>query len=99
MTGDELGLLLARAFGQPAALGLFVGSAAYIGGHGTATAWASAVPVAGALEVGLGGATLGLVLGSLLAGPRGGLAGAHVPRGAARRRGTDQRRRPAAPPV
>ena len=26
--------------GQPAALGLFVGSAAYIGGHGTATAWA-----------------------------------------------------------
>jgi len=64
-----LGLLLARAFGQPAALGLFVGSAAYIGGHGTATAWASAVPVAGALEVGLGGATLGLVLGSLLAGP------------------------------
>ncbi len=68
---NAAGLLLARAFGQPAALGLFVGSAAYIGGHGTATAWASAVPVAGALEVGLGGATLGLVLGlgSLLAGP------------------------------
>ena len=96
---NAAGLLLAQAFGQPAALGLFVGSAAYIGGHGTATAWASAVPVAGALEVGLGGAKLGLVLGSLLAGPRGGLAGAHVPRGAARRRGTDQRRRPAAPPV
>lgn len=66
---NAAGLLLARAFGQPATLGLFVGSAAYIGGHGTATAWASAVPVAGALEVGLGGATLGLVLGSLLAGP------------------------------
>ena len=66
---NAAGLLLARAFGQPAALELFVGSAAYIGGHGTATAWASAVPVAGALEVGLGGATLGLVLGSLLAGP------------------------------
>lgn len=33
---NAAGLLLAQAFGQPAALGLFVGSAAYIGGHGTA---------------------------------------------------------------
>lgn len=63
------GMLLASAFGQPAALGLFAGSAAYLGGHGTATAWASAAPVEGALEVGLGSATLGLVLGGLVAGP------------------------------
>lgn len=87
---NAAGLLLAKAFGQPAALGLFVGSAAYLGGHGTATAWASAVPVAGALEVGLGGATLGLVLGSLLAGPvaawlmRGQAASATHPAPAAR---------------
>ena len=63
------GMLLASVFGQPAVLGLFAGSAAYLGGHGTATAWASAAPVEGALELGLGSATLGLVLGGLVAGP------------------------------
>ena len=63
------GMLLASAFGQPAVLGLFAGSAAYLGGHGTATAWASAAHVEGALELGLGSATLGLVLGGLVAGP------------------------------
>ena len=63
------GMLLASVFGQPAVLGLFAGSAAYLGGHGTATAWASAAHVEGALELGLGSATLGLVLGGLVAGP------------------------------
>lgn len=74
------GMALAWAFGEPLMLGLFAGSAAYLGGHGTATAWASAAPVAGALEVGLGSATLGLVLGGLVAGPVAAwLAGRHVP--------------------
>ncbi len=74
------GIALAWAFGEPAMLGLFAGSAAYLGGHGTATAWASAAPVAGALEVGLGSATLGLVLGGLVAGPVAAwLAGRPVP--------------------
>ena len=35
-------MLVARAFGQPAALGLFLGSIAFVGGDGTATAWSSA---------------------------------------------------------
>ncbi|SFB94437.1 glutamate:Na+ symporter, ESS family [Polaromonas sp. OV174] len=66
------GMALAYLFGEPTVLGLFVGSAAYLGGHGTATAWAGAPQVEGlkgALEVGLGSATLGLVLGALIAGP------------------------------
>lgn len=36
------GVLVAQAFGQPAALGLFMGSIAFVGGHGTATAWSAA---------------------------------------------------------
>ncbi len=52
---------MARAFDQPAALGLFMGSVAYLGGHGTATAWSSApegLAVAGAF--GLGAMPVGL---------------------------------------
>jgi ESS family glutamate:Na+ symporter len=66
------GMALAYLFGAPTVLGVFVGSAAYLGGHGTATAWAGAPQVEGlqgALEVGLGSATLGLVMGALVAGP------------------------------
>lgn len=66
------GLALAWLYGAPTALGLFVGSAAYLGGHGTATAWAGTAQAAhldGALETGLGSATLGLVFGALVAGP------------------------------
>jgi ESS family glutamate:Na+ symporter len=69
---NAIGMLVAKAFGQPAALGLFMGSVAYLGGHGTATAWAGIVPessLRGAFEVGIGSATLGLVLGGLVAGP------------------------------
>jgi ESS family glutamate:Na+ symporter len=66
------GVALAKAFGAAPATGLFMGSIAYLGGHGTATAWASAAEgqaVAGAFEIGIGSATLGLVLGGLVAGP------------------------------
>jgi ESS family glutamate:Na+ symporter len=69
---NTVGMLVAGAFGQPAALGLFMGSIAYLGGHGTATAWAGITPegsLRGAFEVGIGSATLGLVLGGLVAGP------------------------------
>ena len=52
--------------------GPFLGSIAYLGGHGTAVAWSNA-PAAAALPaaftVGIGSATLGLVLGGLAAGP------------------------------
>jgi ESS family glutamate:Na+ symporter len=66
------GVALARAFGATPATGLFMGSIAYLGGHGTATAWANAPEgeaVARAFEIGIGSATLGLVLGGLVAGP------------------------------
>lgn len=66
------GIAVASAFGAAPATGLFMGSIAYLGGHGTATAWASAPEgqaIAGAFEIGIGSATLGLVLGGLVAGP------------------------------
>ena len=69
---NAVGIAVAKAFGEPGALGLFMGSIAYLGGHGTATAWANApeaTAIAGAFEVGIGSATLGLVLGGLVAGP------------------------------
>lgn len=66
------GMAVARGFGEPAALGPFMGSIAFPGGHGTATAWAAssqAQALPGAFEVSIGSATLGLVLGGLVAGP------------------------------
>jgi glutamate:Na+ symporter, ESS family len=69
------GVLVAQAFGQPAALGLFMGSIAFVGGHGTATAWAASTQAAalpGAFEIGIGSATLGLIVGGLVAGPAAG---------------------------
>ena len=66
------GILIAKAFGEPAGLGLFLGSIAYAGGHGTAVAWSStpfAAALPGAFELGIGSATLGLVLGGIIAGP------------------------------
>lgn len=67
-----IGIAIARAFGAAPAAGLFLGSIAYLGGHGTATAWAAAPEgeaVEGAFEIGIASATLGLVLGGLVAGP------------------------------
>ena len=66
------GIAVASAFGAAPSTGLFMGSIAYLGGHGTATAWANAPEgraIAGAFEIGIGSATLGLVLGGLVAGP------------------------------
>ena len=65
-------MAVAKGFGATPAAGLFMGSIAYLGGHGTATAWASAPQaqgIVGAFEIGIGSATLGLVLGGLVAGP------------------------------
>ncbi|MDZ7589360.1 MAG: sodium/glutamate symporter [Rubrivivax sp.] len=69
---NAVGVGVARLFGEPGTLGLFMGSLAYLGGHGTATAWSGTeegAAVAGAFEVGIGSATLGLVLGALVASP------------------------------
>ncbi|MBK7742764.1 MAG: hypothetical protein IPI40_03305 [Betaproteobacteria bacterium] len=73
IVGQNLvGTALAGVFGQPAALGPFLGSIAFIGGHGTAVAWSNSPAASGiptAFPVGIGSATLGLVLGGLAAGP------------------------------
>ncbi len=67
-----VGVMIAGGFGHDEALGLFLGSISFIGGHGTAAAWAQADPAAGldgALEVGMAAATLGLIAGGLVSGP------------------------------
>ena len=66
------GVAIASGFRLNPALGLFFGSIPFLGGHGTAAAWAQAAPaqgVVGALEVGMAAATLGLIAGGLVAGP------------------------------
>ena len=71
---NVVGIGVARLMGAQAELGVFAGSVSYLGGHGTAAAWAATAQgqaIDGALEVGMGSATLGLVLGGLVAGPVG----------------------------
>lgn len=71
---NVVGISVAQLLGAPRELGVFAGSVSYMGGHGTAAAWAGTTQgqaIEGALEVGMGSATLGLVLGGLVAGPVG----------------------------
>lgn len=71
-TQNFIGIAMAKLFGHPDELGLFSGSIAFLGGHGTAVAWANtdmASSMSGAFELGVGSATMGLVLGGLVAGP------------------------------
>lgn len=59
-------------FGMPPAMSVLVGSAALIGGHGTAIAWGpeiAATGVTGATEIGIAAATLGLICAALIGGP------------------------------
>ncbi len=76
---NALGIAVARAFDLDARLGLFMGSIAYLGGHGTTAAWAQAAQTTdlpAAFEIGIASATLGLVMGGLVGGPIAGwLAG------------------------
>ena len=65
------GVAIASAFGKPAALGVFLGSVAFLGGHGTTVAWAEselAAHLPFALEIGMVCATLGLVAGAIVSG-------------------------------
>lgn len=68
-----IGAAGAVLFGYPAQAGVLFGSAALIGGHGTAIAWAGDVGavtgLAGSSELGVAVATLGLVLAALIGGP------------------------------
>ena len=70
---NAIGSVGAVAFGYPAQAGVLMGSAALIGGHGTAIAWAPEVAtttgLTGAPELGVAVATLGLVLAALVGGP------------------------------
>jgi ESS family glutamate:Na+ symporter len=68
-----IGLLGAVIFDLPSQAGVMLGTAALIGGHGTAIAWGPVVEgthgVSGAAELGIATATLGLIVASLLGGP------------------------------
>jgi ESS family glutamate:Na+ symporter len=66
---NAIGAGVASAFGEPASLAVFLGSAAFLGGHGTTAAWAGqelAASAKNAFDVGMACATLGLVSGGVL---------------------------------
>ncbi|MBY5993803.1 sodium/glutamate symporter [Ferrimonas balearica] len=68
-----VGLGMAQATGLEPVEGLLLGSVSLFGGHGTSVAWAgvfeSQAGVTNALEIGIGSATLGLVMGGIVGGP------------------------------
>lgn len=67
-----LGLAVAQAWGLHPFNGLLAGALSFVGGPGTALAWAQEAEAAGVPDarlVGLGSATLALMAGALLAGP------------------------------
>ena len=68
-----LGTAVAFAFGEPGKIGVLLGSASLIGGHGTTIAWAPEVEAltgrAGSEELGIAMATIGLVAAALIGGP------------------------------
>jgi ESS family glutamate:Na+ symporter len=70
---NVLGMALAAAMGLDPLVGLLAGSIGLVGGHGTGAAFAALFEarhgLRGAMEIALASATLGIVLGGLLAGP------------------------------
>lgn len=68
-----VGAAAALLWGLPSQVGVLFGTASLIGGHGTAIAWgpriAETYNVAGATELGVAMATMGLIVASLLGGP------------------------------
>ena len=70
---NGIGFLGASLFGLPSQAGVMMGTTSLIGGHGTAIAWGPVVErqyvVAGAAELGIAAATIGLIMASLLGGP------------------------------
>jgi ESS family glutamate:Na+ symporter len=70
---NVIGLLGAVAFGLPTGAGVLLGSASLVGGHGTSIAWGPVIgsqfDLAGAVEMGVAAATIGLVVASLIGGP------------------------------
>jgi ESS family glutamate:Na+ symporter len=71
---NVVGLAGAWIAGLPAGMGVVLGSASLLGGHGTIIAWSPELTqrgLAGAPEIGIAMATLGLVTASLIGGPLG----------------------------
>lgn len=69
-----VGGLSALVAGLPLGMGTVLGATALLGGHGTVIAWSpelEARGLAGAPEIGIAMATLGLVVGSVVGGPLG----------------------------
>ena len=70
---NGIGLLGTLVFGLPKAVSVLVGSAALIGGHGTAIAWGPTIQnetgFGAAVEIGIATATLGLIFAAVLGGP------------------------------
>jgi len=69
---NATGVLVAMAYGNHPFLGLLMGSISFVGGPGTALAWAKeaqAMGLARAPELALAAATLAVVVGALVAGP------------------------------
>ena len=67
-----VGIAIASAFGAHPYYGLLVGSVSFVGGPGTAAAWAKEAQAAGlqhAPEVAVGAATLAVVVGAIVSGP------------------------------
>lgn len=70
---NVIGLIGVSLFGFPAPVGVLVGSASLIGGHGTAIAWGPTIQAqtgfSAASEIGIAAATLGLIVAALIGGP------------------------------
>lgn len=69
-----VGGIAAWLSGLPLAMGVVLGSTSLLGGHGTIIAWSpelTARGLAGAPEIGIAMATLGLVVASVIGGPLG----------------------------
>ena len=67
-----IGVLVARSVGAHPFYGLLVGSISFVGGPGTAAAWAKeaqAMGLANAPEVAVGAATLAVLVGAMVSGP------------------------------
>jgi ESS family glutamate:Na+ symporter len=70
---NSIGLLGTHLFDLPSSVGVLLGSASLIGGHGTAIAWGPTIQTESGFqaadEIGIASATLGLVCAALIGGP------------------------------
>lgn len=67
-----VGILIARASGAHPFYGVLVGSVSFVGGPGTAAAWAKealAIGLLNAPEIAVGAATMAVIVGAIVSGP------------------------------